>query len=452
MTMSPFAEASLFNSVDNPLIPLLKDYDPLRIFIVQPQRIITQQDFLQDLSALATQLPKGNYVFNVCEDRYYFLLAFCAALLNQTVNLLPPTRRRHMLNTIAADYPQCYCLTDSDIQSDLPVVDLRLLKSARNTQLTAPPSIPAQQLAAIAFTSGSTGIPAANKKYWGTLAGTAQLLARRLTAHLDNPTLVATVPSQHMYGLEMTVMMALQGNCSIHSARPFFPADISKTLQLLPAPVILVSSPIHLRAMVNSGLAMPKLAGVVSATAPLDPALALAAEQCFATTLREIYGCTEAGSMATRRSTHTSVWQLLDGFALTESNRGYAANAYHLAEQAPLQDQLQVLGPNEFLLLGRNADMINVAGKRASLADLTLKLLRIDGVEDGVVFLVNPDRNDERPVALVVSDLSEKAILQQLAGHIDAAFLPRPLRKVAALPRNEIGKLTRAALQALWLK
>src|SRR5690606_20573136 len=128
------------------------------------------------------------------------------------------------------------------------------------------------------------------------------------------------------------------------------------------------------------------------------------------------------------------------------------AHAHHLAEQAPLQDQLQLLGPDEFLLLGRNADMINVAGKRASLADLTLKLLRIDGVEDGVVFLANPERNDERPVALVVSDLSEKVILQQLAKHIDAAFLPRPLRKVSALPRNETGKLTRAALQTLSLK
>ena len=28
--------------------------------------------------------------------------------------------------------------------------------------------------------------------------------------------------------------------------------------------------------------------------------------------------------------------------------------------------------------------------------------------------------------------------------------LPRPLRKVAALPRNETGKLTAAALNALW--
>ena len=32
---------------------------------------------------------------------------------------------------------------------------------------------------------------------------------------------------------------------------------------------------------------------------------------------------------------------------------------------------------------------------------------------------------------------------------VDAAFLPRPLRKVARLPRNETGKLPRSALLEL---
>jgi acyl-coenzyme A synthetase/AMP-(fatty) acid ligase len=36
-----------------------------------------------------------------------------------------------------------------------------------------------------------------------------------------------------------------------------------------------------------------------------------------------------------------------------------------------------------------------------------------------------------------------------LRGGIDPVFLPRPLRKVEALPRNETGKLPRAELLAL---
>jgi acyl-coenzyme A synthetase/AMP-(fatty) acid ligase len=77
--------------------------------------------------------------------------------------------------------------------------------------------------------------------------------------------------------------------------------------------------------------------------------------------------------------------------------------------------------------------------------------LRIEGVQDGVIFLPPQSSQPEvRPVALVVSDLPEKMILAALALRVDATFLPRPIRKVSALPRNETGKLTAAALHQLW--
>jgi acyl-coenzyme A synthetase/AMP-(fatty) acid ligase len=55
-----------------------------------------------------------------------------------------------------------------------------------------------------------------------------------------------------------------------------------------------------------------------------------------------------------------------------------------------------------------------------------------------------------RVAALVVAPmLDEPTILDALRAGVDPAFLPRPLRKVAALPRNETGKLPRAQLLAL---
>ena len=55
-----------------------------------------------------------------------------------------------------------------------------------------------------------------------------------------------------------------------------------------------------------------------------------------------------------------------------------------------------------------------------------------------------------RIVALVVApSLGEADILAALRRAIDPVFLPRPLRRVDALPRNETGKLPRAALDAL---
>ena len=79
-------------------------------------------------------------------------------------------------------------------------------------------------------------------------------------------------------------------------------------------------------------------------------------------------------------------------------------------------------------------------------------LLAIPGVRDGaVVQLDEPDARGVRRIAAlaVAPGLGEAQILEALRGAIDPLFLPRPLRLVDALPRNETGKLPRAALLAL---
>jgi acyl-coenzyme A synthetase/AMP-(fatty) acid ligase len=105
-----------------------------------------------------------------------------------------------------------------------------------------------------------------------------------------------------------------------------------------------------------------------------------------------------------------------------------------------------------FRLRGRHADMLEIAGKRASLADLTRRLLAIPGVRDGVVLqLADGDAlGVHRVAALAVAPgLDEQRILEALRDAIDPVFLPRPLRLVDALPRNDTGKLPRAALLEL---
>jgi len=109
------------------------------------------------------------------------------------------------------------------------------------------------------------------------------------------------------------------------------------------------------------------------------------------------------------------------------------------------------------LLRGRNVDMIEIAGKRASLSDLTRRLLAIPGVQDAVVFQPSDAEAEAQGVtrvqrvaaAVVAPELSVAEILTAMARAVDPAFLPRPLLRVAALPRNELGKTTRAALLEL---
>src|SRR3546814_17741618 len=88
-----------------------------------------------------------------------------------------------------------------------------------------------------------------------------------------------------------------------------------------------------------------------------------------------------------------------------------------------------------------------IAGKRASLGDLTRRLLAIPGVEDGVVFQLDGDEIGVRRIAAlaVAPTLAEADILRALRCSIDPVFMPRRLRRIQALPRNETGKPPRGA-------
>ena len=66
--------------------------------------------------------------------------------------------------------------------------------------------------------------------------------------------------------------------------------DIARALAAMPEPRLLATTPVHLRALVESGVALPPLCGIVSATAPLSQELAAAAAARFACEVREMFG------------------------------------------------------------------------------------------------------------------------------------------------------------------
>jgi acyl-coenzyme A synthetase/AMP-(fatty) acid ligase len=274
---------------------------------------------------------------------------------------------------------------------------------------------------------------------------------RHLWPHDAHAPVVATVPSQHMYGMEMSVLLPLLGDVAVHTARPFFPQDIALALRDAAAPALLVTTPVHLRALVEADVELPPLAGIVSATAPLSAELAACAEARFGCEVRELFGSTETCVIAHRRTAHETWWTPMPGVALQPQPDGSLVHARHLAAPMPLADIIELDAAGRFHLRGRQADLLEIAGKRASLGDLTRKLNAIPGVRDGVVFQLDACASGvARIAALVVApDLDEDAILQALRCNIDPVFLPRRLRRVDALPRNETGKLPRAALLRL---
>jgi acyl-coenzyme A synthetase/AMP-(fatty) acid ligase len=252
-----------------------------------------------------------------------------------------------------------------------------------------------------------------------------------------------------MYGMELSILLPLIGGMAVHAGRPLFPADIALALGELPTPRVLVSTPLHLRALVESSQPFPETALIVSATAPLDRGLAAAVEARLGGQLLEMFGSTETCVIACRRTATGDAWRAYEGVELHPRADGTLVTAPWFVEPVLLQDIVESRGGREFVVRGRSSDMIEVAGKRASLADLTQRLLAVEGVRDAVLFQPQPDSvaTIRRLAALVVAPgCSARQIRERLAGSVDPAFLPRPLRIVDALPRNELGKLPRERL------
>jgi acyl-coenzyme A synthetase/AMP-(fatty) acid ligase len=475
---------------------------------------VSVREFLADVTRLARALPAGGHVFNMCTDRYRFAVGLCATLVAGKISLLPSAHTPEAVRQLAAFAPDTFCLHDSAHWS----VELPRFRFPSESGANAPdsgaethaethaetradpnaeisvPQIDAEQVMAYLFTSGSTGVPVPHGKKWGYLVRCLRTSAARLgLSEMGACTLVGTVPPQHMYGFETTVLLALIGGFAFGNRQPFYPGDVAAELAALPQPRVLVTSPVHLRALMMSGQALPPVALALSATAPLTQDLARTAEARLHAPLLEIYGSTESGQIATRRTALHNAWQLYPELKLETRHAQGSANdggdsadgvtvwvsGGHVETPVPMGDALELLDDGQFVLHGRKGDLVNIAGKRTSLGYLNHQLNEIPGVVDGVFFMPDaapraagaassvsaaspgPVSDPEvarvgrgepvtRLLALVVApDLTPADLQRALRDRIDAAFMPRPLIFVASLPRNATGKLPRDVLTAL---
>ncbi|MEO8017596.1 MAG: AMP-binding protein [Pseudomonadota bacterium] len=404
-------------------------------------------------TGIAGRLPARAYLVNLCESREAFLIVFMASLLAGQIQLMPGTKTPAALDDLAARFPDSHRVTDADVAHWRG--ELKAPSPLAACSTAASPSAETRHIFT-GFTSGSTGELQAHDKYWRGLKASYTMNSAAIRAAIGvaphaHASIVGTVPSHHMYGIELTTLLPLFAGMSVHAERPLFPADVAKALGELPHPRVLVSTPLHLRALAESAVKFPPIALVVSATAPLDAELARRVENRLECPLLEIFGSTETCAIATRRTARTPEWTTYDGVAIEAGTDHARVNAAWFPREQILNDVLELRGAGTFVLRGRNSDIVEVGGKRASLADITRRICLVPGVEDAVAFQPETSAGSaNRVTALVVSSgVTGRQIVEVLAAGLDAVFLPRPLLLVDRIPRDALGKVPRAGLLEL---
>lgn len=339
-----------------------------------------------------------------------------------------------------------------------------------------------QDVAAILYTSGTTGRPKGAMLTHGNLAANAEALATLWRMRGDD-VLLHALPLFHAHGLFVALHCTLFAGARL-LLLPRFEAE--RVAALLLRATVYMGVPTHyLRLLALPGFGRETCAGMrlfVSGSAPL---LAATHREFAARTGHEIlerYGMTEA-LMITSNSYEEripgSVGFALPGVELRVVDgsgrplpageigvleiRGPSVFAGYWGMPEKTREEIhpdgffssgdlgRIAADGRVTLVGRAKDLVISGGFNVYPAEVEAALDALPGVaESAVIGLAHPDLG-EGVTAVVVSDgsfaLDEVAIRRGLEGRLARFKHPKRVFFVESLPRNAMGKVQKAALR-----
>lgn len=316
----------------------------------------------------------------------------------------------------------------------------------------------------VVFTSGSTGAPSAIVKRMRQLSCEVDALQAAFGDQLEGTLVHGTVSHQHIYGLLFRVLWPLAAGRAIQPRR-FFHEDLVSALAQ--APSVLVATPAHLKRLpeqLDWSSLQGQLRAVFSSGGPLPEEAALQARALLGVAPTEVFGSSETGGIAWRRwSAEQPQWHPLPGVAWRIQDGCLAVASPHLdsPDWWQTQDRVEADAGRSFRLLGRADRIVKIEERRVSLDALEQQLRAHPLVQD-VRVLVLPGAREQLAAVVVPQqadmagwdDAQRRRHAQALNAHLasshDAVTRPRRWRFVEALPLNAQGKVTFAALAALF--
>jgi long-chain acyl-CoA synthetase len=216
---------------------------------------------------------------------------------------------------------------------------------------------------------------------------------------------------------------------------------------------------------------LPKMRLCISAGAPLPLAIAKKFRERFGLSIHSFYGASECGGICYDRDAKLEVegfvgapmkdvdLEMIDPNARSSQIRvrTAAAGDGHFPESNEekvgngvfIPDDLLVRDGDGFKIVGRVSDLINVAGKKVSPAEIEQVLVRFRGVRQAIAFgrPAAAGLRNEEVAACVVADVDcEDELLEFCRRELSAWQVPRKIFILDSMPANERGKISRREL------
>ncbi|MEW6551507.1 MAG: AMP-binding protein [Campylobacterota bacterium] len=306
---------------------------------------------------------------------------------------------------------------------------------------------------ALFFTSGTTGTPTGALKTFDNIDIDLDDLVK-IFDKFSVTNVVATVPFVHVYGFLVGLMLPYKLGVDLVFKEHFLPHDL---LEVATKGSLVVTTPLYIKSLIQLDEQKDlKDVVFVSSTGPLSSEIAKEFIEKFNTTLIQIFGSTETGSIAYKMQ-DDELWQPFESVEISLNSQGLLGIKSPYVSPLLLQNnklektdsQIQSFDyasveDGKFKLIGRDIHIIKVAGKRYSTIQIEDILEQIEGINKAFVY-VEHRKNELKDEILKVFIESQrevkskeiKEILKQNFGHIN---IPLELAVVDKIPTTAMGK------------
>jgi acyl-CoA synthetase (AMP-forming)/AMP-acid ligase II len=395
------------------------------------------------------QVPPGA-VLLACNDLELFTAGlFGAWLAGRTVEL-PPNGNARAVAELRAEGR--FATVVHDVTSEPGVVVTRTAAPSREAlndwRAARDGRIDSRTEMLVVHTSGTTAAPKRVVKDARALLGEVEALAdvfARDPFRLRGP-FVATVSPFQLYGLLFAVLLPMRGGYAPISETPLFEAEVLGALTAHAAGV-LVTTPSHLQALRD--VAFPRGLTIVTSGARLDGALQLDVAMRNGVVILDVLGSSETGGLAVRRAPGAP-WTPLPGVTISTRGDDLLSVESAWTSLRDTQDRVRLLDDGRFQLLGRNDDVVKVAGKRVDLEAMRTVVRSVAGIEDVAALTVpSPGRGMRIAIAVAPASADITAVRAALAVAFDPVVVPRRIVACDVIARTDRGKIDRGALERL---
>ena len=280
----------------------------------------------------------------------------------------------------------------------------------------------------------------------------------------DRPAMVASVPPDHLFGSIWRVRIPAYLGSTVESETALSQEALAAAKARY-GRFVYATTPSVLERLLehpDADCLAGAFVGIVTCGGLLRRKTALAAFDRLGVCPIEIFGSTEAGTVAYRRQTEGDEWRVFPGVEATVDELGrivVVRSPYAMENPLTMSDAAKFTAPCRFLLGGRTDRRVKILENFVSLPEVESVLERHPFVDRaraeawgdavprlGALVVLNA----EGRAALAAgthADLISR-LRHDLLPSCGAAAFPRRIRFVRALPSNERGKTTVADVQA----